>query len=91
MRRVAVGGVALEGDVGVGSVGEFGDDEAVVEAEGDEVEVLEGGEGDGGGGGEFAVGGVEVDVDDVALDVDLGAGGGGRRVGGGGGDEGEEG
>jgi len=69
---VGVGDVAL-GVEGGDAVGDVGDLEAVVEAEDDYVEVVECGEGDGGGGGEFSGGGVEIGVDDVAGDVDLGA------------------
>ena len=79
----AVGGaLALEEFAGV--VGDFGDFERGMEAEGDDVEVGGRGEGDLRGGGEVVRGGVELGVNDVAGDVEGGAGdlGGGREGGG---------
>jgi len=56
-------------------VGDGGDDQAVVELEGGGVEVFERGEGDLRGAGELGRGRIEVGVDDVAGDLELGRGG----------------
>jgi hypothetical protein len=71
-----------------GIVGDFGDFERGMEAEGDHVEVGGRGKGDLGGGREVVRSGIELGVNDVAGDVERGAG---DLPGGGKGDEGGEG
>ena len=66
-----VGGDALGGEGLALAVGDFGDLQAVVEAEDEDGEVVEGREADGDGGGEAVGGGVDFGVDDVVGDVDL--------------------
>ena len=81
-----LGAEALGGEGLVFGVGNAGDGEAVVEFEGGGVEIDERGEGDDGRGGEFFVRGVEVGLDVVGGNFELGARGGGK--GGSGEDEG---
>ena len=78
-------GRALAFEQLAGVVGDFGDFERGMEAEGDDIEVCGGGKADLGRGGEVVRRGVELSVDDVARDVerrpgDLGGGGEGGGV-----------